>query len=417
MAVENRAQLNPLAMTYLRAMKGVVVDNDDPLKMGRVRVRIYSIQQSKEDGIKDEQLLWAQPMFLGAAYNSGQFIVPEVESVVLVIFEQGDKDTPLYLGGFYGVGREKVYKWKMVGGLERENKTNQLEVPRSVRNLDTRVLYQTPKGHRILFRDDDSNECIVFSDALGQAFAAEGHTEGSVRKIEEYNDQDDGTEGNQPDNSGNTSVDDKKLALVSGSPVIQMRGLSGSVVRLTSSAGSSKTEVISEGQANASIVMEGGESESTLEGQAGMPEGMRFKYALSKDKFEVKGPCSTFSMDSAGNITLTGLTLTLRSLSGTQIQTGFCNITAMSSIKGLAQSIMLIDRSPVPSEPTVNTITKHKQKYPQLNKKTGATGSLDLSSLSNSIDGLPSSAGSSYPTVDSISKNAASVLSSGGGVA
>ena len=68
-------------------VRGIVAMNDDPKKIGRVRIRIYNIHGTAEEGIPDDALPWAFGSQPYAAYNSGSFIVPEVGSTVWVVFE------------------------------------------------------------------------------------------------------------------------------------------------------------------------------------------------------------------------------------------------------------------------------------------------------------------------------------------
>lgn len=76
--------------------RGVIVDTNDPRKLGRVRVRVFGIFES---GISNEDLPWAapaQPIFAGSGVGFGHFAVPEVNSQVFVFFEGGDFNQPIY---------------------------------------------------------------------------------------------------------------------------------------------------------------------------------------------------------------------------------------------------------------------------------------------------------------------------------
>ncbi len=91
--------------------RGVVVDTNDPRKLGRVRVRVFGVFES---GITNENLPWAtpaQPVFAGAGVGFGHFAVPEVNSQVFVFFEGGDFNQPVYWAeapnAIYGLPSEK----------------------------------------------------------------------------------------------------------------------------------------------------------------------------------------------------------------------------------------------------------------------------------------------------------------------
>lgn len=78
--------------TYL----GTVINNTDPLKLGRVRVLIDLYDDLEEDSIP-----WATPLletFLGNSVNSIKFSVPELGSQVRVSFPNKDKYAPFYSG-------------------------------------------------------------------------------------------------------------------------------------------------------------------------------------------------------------------------------------------------------------------------------------------------------------------------------
>ena len=72
---------------------GVVTDNKDPLKIGRCKVRCYTLFGKD---IPDEDLPWAiqDQSYLGSSL--GNFIVPPIGTVVKVYFDHGDIYNPIY---------------------------------------------------------------------------------------------------------------------------------------------------------------------------------------------------------------------------------------------------------------------------------------------------------------------------------
>jgi len=80
---------------YLGTYYGEVVDNDDPDKIGRCRIRIYNLFYD-ESGISDEDLPWSMPDFSFRGSLTGNFIVPPVGTVVNVKFDRGDVYCPRY---------------------------------------------------------------------------------------------------------------------------------------------------------------------------------------------------------------------------------------------------------------------------------------------------------------------------------
>ena len=77
--------------------RGIVINVDDPLLSGRVRVRVYPMFE----GVNDDVLPWAilaDPNFGGSA-NEGKFSIPTVGAHVFVFFENGDHRFPVYFAG------------------------------------------------------------------------------------------------------------------------------------------------------------------------------------------------------------------------------------------------------------------------------------------------------------------------------
>ena len=84
-------QVEPTAMSYL----GLVEDNNDPEKLGRVKVRIAPYSE-----MSTEDLPWASPT-LGTHGNSAEYgglNVPELGSQVRVSFPSRDFTAPYYSG-------------------------------------------------------------------------------------------------------------------------------------------------------------------------------------------------------------------------------------------------------------------------------------------------------------------------------
>lgn len=113
--------------------RGKVLDNNDPLKRGRVKIEVYPYLVSKEtvkqnnlvgfDGINTSVLPWATPafgLFAGAGLNQGCFCVPDIDSFVFVFFENGDIYSPTYFAeaqtAAYGIPVEtdEDYPYKKV---------------------------------------------------------------------------------------------------------------------------------------------------------------------------------------------------------------------------------------------------------------------------------------------------------------
>lgn len=92
--------------------RGKVLDNDDPSRLGRVKVAVGGII---EESIGSDLLPWATPAFplsFGAGTGFGSFFVPDVNSWVWVFFENGDHNQPVYFAeaadGIHGLPSERT---------------------------------------------------------------------------------------------------------------------------------------------------------------------------------------------------------------------------------------------------------------------------------------------------------------------
>lgn len=74
--------------------RGKVINNIDPMQMGRVQVSVPDVT-----GLA--QSTWAMPCVPVAGVNSGVYVVPANGSAIWVEFERGDRDRPIWVGGFW----------------------------------------------------------------------------------------------------------------------------------------------------------------------------------------------------------------------------------------------------------------------------------------------------------------------------
>ena len=142
---------------------GVVTNNQDPDKLGRVKVRFPWLSQ-------DDESYWARIAVLMAGNNRGTWFLPEVDDEVLVAFEHGDVRMPYVLGAL----------WNGVDAPPRDNsdgKNNQ-RVIRSrsghelVFNDDSdgqkeQVSIVTKAGHSVVLDDSSGQENITIKDKTG----------------------------------------------------------------------------------------------------------------------------------------------------------------------------------------------------------------------------------------------------------
>jgi uncharacterized protein involved in type VI secretion and phage assembly len=117
---------------------GIVTDNKDPSKLGRVKLKIPILSDQ-------DTTYWCPIIMLGAGKNRGWFFIPEKDDEVLVMFEHGDLNRPLVVGALWN-GKDKPPD-KNPGGNPR-------------RVLKSRL------GSKITF-DDDKKQLII-EDGVGK---------------------------------------------------------------------------------------------------------------------------------------------------------------------------------------------------------------------------------------------------------
>lgn len=88
----------PSANQYTAIYEGVVTNNVDPLRLGRVRARVPGIAD-------DPETAWALPCGMPGSGTAqrGFFDVPNIGSEVYVFFLGGDPDKPRYMPGHWGL--------------------------------------------------------------------------------------------------------------------------------------------------------------------------------------------------------------------------------------------------------------------------------------------------------------------------
>jgi uncharacterized protein involved in type VI secretion and phage assembly len=102
MAVESHDELFVRMVETMRSRhygkyRGVVVDVDDPEKMGRITANVPEI-------LHDQTSPWALPAVPFAGPSHGMVLIPEVGDGVWIEFEAGDPSRPIWTGGWWASG-------------------------------------------------------------------------------------------------------------------------------------------------------------------------------------------------------------------------------------------------------------------------------------------------------------------------
>ncbi len=78
---------------------GIVTNNQDPDKLGRVKVKFPWLSDGEES-------YWARVAVPMAGAARGTYVLPDVEDEVLVAFDRGDMAVPYIIGGLWN-GKDK----------------------------------------------------------------------------------------------------------------------------------------------------------------------------------------------------------------------------------------------------------------------------------------------------------------------
>jgi len=131
---------------YTAVYGGVVVRRDDPLKIGRVKVRV--------PGLIEPESGWALPGTIGGGSpGRGIYFVPEVGSEVDVWFTQGDPDHPRYICG----------NWTARGGV---SSVNARVVGKSAEEAPKVKVIETERW-LIVLDDSDLTPALLLQDKQG----------------------------------------------------------------------------------------------------------------------------------------------------------------------------------------------------------------------------------------------------------
>ncbi len=133
---------------YLGKFRGRVIDNNDPLRIGRITVEV-------PDVLGDEPSTWALPCLPFTGPESGQFVVPPPGAGVWVEFEQGDPSFPVWTGCWYGAAEE------LPPDARRELQAGSPNKP---------VVVQTPLANKLVMNDTPGAEQGILLQAQGGAY-------------------------------------------------------------------------------------------------------------------------------------------------------------------------------------------------------------------------------------------------------
>lgn len=173
---------NPENIDLFGLWGAVVEDDKDPDKRGRIRVRVFDYHD--EDTPVDE-LPWATPCFPSAfcqhnngridpnnRRNGGFFHIPPVDALVYVMFQQGNTEKPVWVGGWFPANESIHGRETYTGRTPRRALYNDDGIPScpswsSLRGFSVEfddeaaeMRLTTPKGHKVTLSDNAANEAV-----------------------------------------------------------------------------------------------------------------------------------------------------------------------------------------------------------------------------------------------------------------
>lgn len=139
----------------------LVVDNQDPDDLGRVRIRLPWSPDSDGDAYET----WARIATLMAGNNRGSWFIPDADDEVLVAFEGGDPRRPFVVGMLWN-GRDTPPE-RMDSNNNLKTILSRAGVRITMDDSDGAVslTLSTPGGHSLVF--DDGDRSVTATDSNG----------------------------------------------------------------------------------------------------------------------------------------------------------------------------------------------------------------------------------------------------------
>jgi len=188
-------EMQPLK--YHSLYRGEVLDREDPLRLGRLKVLVYQVYHN----IGIESIPWAWPM-MPASNKAGFIHIPPVGATVWAMFEMGDPDHPVWSNGWWGAPG---------GANETPDEVFQDLSP------DGHV-WRTPSGHIIILDERDGEEKIQIKDSNGNHVTLNT----AQQKLEIYQQ---GNLETQVTGNGNVQINGNATVVVNGNADVQVAGV------------------------------------------------------------------------------------------------------------------------------------------------------------------------------------------------
>lgn len=165
---------------YNTFYRGTVVNNHDPESLGRVQVRVPQLHGTNSESsiyVENTAIPWAVCGYQPMGNDSGSYLIPNVGDIVLIAFEGGDRDTPIYFGSVLTNRGDEKYlgSYEINDGVKYASDTN--DRIKEIKDDTERVIYKSLKGATIIVNDKDGMESIKIIDQSGQSIIMENRYE------------------------------------------------------------------------------------------------------------------------------------------------------------------------------------------------------------------------------------------------
>ena len=132
--------------------RGTVMDNIDPNKTGRIKIKVYPMF-SKVETINIPWAIPAMALTVGAGIGYGNFSVPDIDTNVWVFFEQGDIYQPVYFAeaqdAIKGIPTDTIDDYPETSVFETKTGI-QIKINRKAGNEDIKISHPSGASFEIL---------------------------------------------------------------------------------------------------------------------------------------------------------------------------------------------------------------------------------------------------------------------------
>ncbi|HWB64668.1 MAG TPA: phage baseplate assembly protein V, partial [Chitinophagales bacterium] len=143
-AVEIPPLINHVTYPVCEPQPAIVVDNNDPQKYGRIKIRFYWQDNAPS--------AWARVATPHGGNNRGISFVPEVNDEVLVAFEGNDPDQPVIIGSLYhGKATQN----------DRHEQDNTIKTIRTISGNEIKFNDKSGEEELTLINKDGSNQIVL----------------------------------------------------------------------------------------------------------------------------------------------------------------------------------------------------------------------------------------------------------------